>query len=80
MSASYRPVCNGGWKTTILIEMDTGFLPAYEVHEFPGVIRFEEDHQPVPLDLCQKIGWKDLAAQRAAIQKQNSAYQTLMNM
>lgn len=80
MSTSYQTVCEAGWRTKLCIIDGNDFHPAYEVHEFPGVVRFEEDHQPVPIELCERMGWKNLAAQSIAIQKQTSAYETLMNL
>ena len=77
---SYRTVCNAGWRTTICIEVDGAFYPAYEAHEFPGVVRFEQDHQPVPMDLCRAMGWRNLEAQQGAITRQRSAYETLMSL
>lgn len=79
-NTSYRTICDAGWKTRICIETDSDFHPAYEVHEYPGVIRFEEDQQPVPLDMCRAMGWPHLDEQKTAIEKQESAYAQLMAM
>lgn len=47
---------------------------AYVRNGEPGVIRWVSNNHCVPLDICERMGWGDMAAQRAADEADTTAF------
>ena len=81
MSDSMYTSCgHEGWRQLMMVETGGEQACAYEANEFPGVIRWWADDQCLPADLCERMGWPTLGAQRQAIQDQADAYATVLKM
>lgn len=66
------------WRQFMQVETDGEKAYAYEAKEVPGVIRWWADDQCLPAELCERMGWPTVGAQRQAIQDQADAYETVL--
>lgn len=75
---TYKSCGHEDWRQLMVVETGGEKACAYEATEFPGVIRWWADDQCLPAELCERMGWPTLVAQRQAIQDQAEAYATIL--
>ncbi len=63
-----------GMRFTATDREDTHDSLAYERLDEPGVIRWKSNDRCVPVDICERMGWFDMDAQRAADEKDTTEF------